>query len=225
MQNTIQMGNSPTHNWHNADFKSLFGKITAKLPNSIFVAIVFSYLCNAALNCYAIDFPLYLTVPLSLAIQSLRFLTILTPFLNAHGRAGSLPEFIAICAAIVALAELSFSLQTFTHTTNGFWSLFLFGAALVCLSMILEIQFITAGKKAFGLTSQASGAVIEQQPPIPHPVDDVAALKAEIEFLRNQAKQQPAAIAIEGNGQASGTRRTTIPTELTQPSSNGNGQH
>lgn len=228
MSNSIQNSNSG-HQWHNEAFAAQYDTITAKLPSQTFYAIIFSYIATAGLNCYAIHLPLFLSVPLSLAIQSLRYLSVFTPFLNPHGRASHLPEVIAVGASLLALFELSFSLQAMGKTSNEFWSLFLFGAAIVVLSMVLEIQFIAAGKKAFGLTGEkkptAGGAVsianqVQQVPAAP-PVD-VQALEDEIKFLRDQvnAQQQTANM---GNGKPGRPKKQIAPELLNGHSKNGNG--
>ena len=237
MANSIQTSNNG-QNWTNQAFASLFDSITSKLPNLTFWAIIFAYIATAGLNCWAIHLPIYLSVPLSLAIQSLRFLCVFTPFLNPSGRASHLPEIIAVGASLLSLFELSFSLQALGEVDANFWSLFLFGAAILVLSMVLELQFISAGKKAFGLTAQkvsgggAVSAVMQQQPaqplpsPPPTPTIDVQSLQDEIEFLKNQiaTQQQP---AVVGNGKP-GRPKKQIPQELLNGHSsngNGNGKH
>lgn len=232
MNNSIQTSNNG-HQWHNQAFADLFDSITAKLPNMTFWAIIFSYLATAALNVWAIHLPLYISVPLSIAIQALRFLTVFTPFLNPHGRASHLPEVIALGASVLALFELSFSLQAMGETSNGFWSLFLFGAAILVLSMILELQFINQGKKAFGLTSQkASGggavSMAQQQTPAltlaattAQSTDELKALEDENKFLRDQVAQMQL-----GNGKPGRPKKQVpeIPKELLNGhSKNGNG--
>ena len=234
MSNFNQTANNGQQ-WTNQAFASLFDSITSKLPGLTFWAIIFSYLATAALNCWAVDLPLYLSVPLSIAIQSLRFLTVFTPFLNPSGRASHLPELIAVGASLLALFELSFSLQALGEVDANFWSLFLFGAAILVLSMVLELQFISAGKRAFGLTSQkqrGGGAVsLMQQPaqalPAPTlPQIDVQAYQDEIEFLKNQLAAQQAQPAIVGNGKP-GRPKKIAPELLNGNSSsgNGNGKH
>ena len=231
MSNFNQTNNNG-HQWHNQAFAELFGNITAKLPGLTFWAILFSYVATAALNCYAVHLPLYLSVPLSLAIQSLRFLTVFTPFLNPHGRASHLPEVIALSASVLALFELSFSLQAMGETGVEFWSLFLFGSAILVLSMILELQFISQGKKAFGLTAQKAsggGAVMFNNSIQTATTNaDTLAMADEIEFLKNQiATQQQEQTAIMGNGKP-GRPKKQIPQELLNGHSsngNGNGKH
>jgi hypothetical protein len=227
MSNPIQNSNNPQI-WTNQAFANLFDQITLRLPNLTFFAIVFAYAATAALNCWAIHLPIYLSVPLSLAIQSLRFLCVFTPFLNPSGRASHLPEIIAVGASFLSLFELSFSLQALGETEANFWSLFLFGAAILILSMVLELQFIAAGKKAFGLTAQkvsGGGAVsnqVQQQPatlPAPTlPQIDVQALGDENKFLRDQVAQMQL-----GNGNAKPGRPKKIAPELLNGhSKNGN---
>ena len=230
MSNFNQTNNNG-HQWHNQAFAELFGNITAKLPGLTFWAILFSYVATAALNCYAVHLPLYLSVPLSLAIQSLRFLTVFTPFLNPHGRASHLPEVIALSASVLALFELSFSLQAMGETGVEFWSLFLFGSAILVLSMILELQFISQGKKAFGLTAQKAsggGAVMFNNSIQTATTNaDTLAMADEIEFLKNQiATQQQVETAIMGNGKP-GRPKKIVQELLNGHSSNGstNGKH
>lgn len=223
MSNINQTSNNG-HQWHNEAFAAQYDSITAKLPSQTFYAIIFSYIATAGLNCYAIHLPLFLSVPLSLAIQSLRYLSVFTPFLNPHGRASHLPEIIAFGASLLALFELSFSLLAMGKTGNEFWSLFLFGAAIVVLSMVLEIQFIAAGKKAFGLTGEkkptAGGAVSMVNQVQQQPAPDVQALEDENKFLRDQVAQMQL-----GNGNAKpGRPKKQIPSELLNGvSKNGNG--
>lgn len=234
MSNFNQTSNNG-HQWHNQAFAQLFDSITARLPNLTFWAIIFSYIATAGLNCWAIHLPLFLSVPLSLAIQSLRFLCVFTPFLNPHGRASHLPEVIALAASVLALFELSFSLQAMGETGNSFWSLMLFGSAVLVLSMVLELQFINQGKKAFGLTAQKAsggGAVMfnQVQAVTTTNVDQVQAMAAEIEFLKNQItaghQAQPNTVGNETEKPAKQKKR--IASELLKPSlSNGssNGKH
>ena len=230
MQNINQTANNG-QTWTNQAFASLFDSITSKLPNLTFWAIIFAYLATAGLNCYAIHLPIYLSVPLSLAIQSLRFLCVFTPFLNPSGRASHLPELIAVGASLLSLFELSFSLQALGEVDANFWSLFLFGAAILVLSMVLELQFISAGKKAFGLTAQkvsGGGAVssnqVQQQPspslPDPTPTVDVQAMEEENKFLRDQVAQMQ---LRNGTGKP-GRPKKQIPSDLLNGhSSSGNG--
>jgi len=230
MSNFNQTANNG-QNWTNQAFASLFDSITSKLPNLTFFAIVFAYVATAALNCWAIHLPIYLSVPLSLAIQSLRFLCVFTPFLNPSGRASHLPEIIAVGASLLSLFELSFSLQALGEVDANFWSLFLFGAAILVLSMVLELQFISAGKRAFGLTAQkvtgggAVSMVMQQQlaQALPAPNIDVQALEDENKFLRDQVAQMQL-----GNGNAKPGRPKKIAPELLNGNSsngNGNGKH
>jgi hypothetical protein len=235
MQNINQTANNG-QTWTNQAFASLFDSITSRLPGLTFWAIIFAYLATAGLNCYAIHLPIYLSVPLSLAIQSLRFLCVFTPFLNPSGRASHLPELIAVGASLLSLFELSFSLQALGEVDANFWSLFLFGAAILILSMVLELQFISAGKKAFGLTAQkvtGGGAVsnqMQQQPaaplPDPTPQIDVQAYQDEIDFLKNQLAMQQQTPPM-GNGKPGRPKKQIAPELLNGHSSsgNGNGKH
>ena len=209
MTNYSQTTNTNVQQWHNEAFAQQYEAISARLPSLTFWTILFSYAATAGLNVWAIHLPLFISVPLSIGIQALRFLTVFTPFLNPHGRANHLPEVIAIGASIVSMFELSFSLQAMGSAGAEFWSLFLFGAAILVLSMILEIQFINQGKKAFGLTGQqntktSNGAVStttaqNSAPVLPQQVQD------QLQFLMNQNQQLQQQIQQQsqlGNGQA-----------------------
>ncbi len=210
MTNSIQTNNNGAQQWHNQAFADLFDSITAKLPSMTFWAIIFSYAATAALNVWAIHLPLYISVPLSIAIQGLRFLTVFTPFLNPHGRASHLPEVIALGASVLALFELSFSLQALGEKEASFWSLFLFGAAILVLSMILELQFINQGKRAFGLTgvdsekASSKGAVSTTNA---QNQGAVSTVEDQVEFLMDQNRQLQQQVAQQaqpslGNYQA-----------------------
>lgn len=234
MSNINQTSNNP-QNWTNVAFAELFDSVTARLPRVTFYAILASYACAAALSVWAIHLPLVLSIPLALAIQTLRCLAVFSPFLNASGRATLLPEFIAASAALLNLFELSFSLQAMGLTGSEFYSLFLFGAGLVGLSMIVELQFIHQGKKAFGLvqpkasTSRGAVQMPQQQPATPTPLPtptapDVQALEDENKFLRDQVKQMQTANV--GNGQAAKAPKVKkSAANLNGFSSNGNGKH
>ena len=229
MSNINQTSNNQ-QNWTNQAFAELFDGITARLPRTTFYAILASYACAAALSVWAIHLPLFLSIPLALAIQTLRCLAVFSPFLNANGRATLLPEFIAASAALLNLFELSFSLQAQGETGNSFWSLFLFGAGLVGLSMVLELQFIHQGKKAFGLiqhkvsTSKGAVQMPQQQPdPLPTPTaPDVQGMQDELQFLRDQAKQmQTANVGNVPTAKAPKVKKSAA--NLNGFSSNGNG--
>lgn len=209
MGNSVQTNNGNVQEWHNQSFADMYEAISARLPSMTFWAIIFSYAATAALNVWAIHLPLFISVPLAISIQGLRFLTVFTPFLNPHGRAGHLPEVIAVGASMLAMFELSFSIQALGMTMNEFWSIFLFGAAIIVLSMILEIQFINQGKKAFGLTGgsqgkQSSGGAVSttqnQASTLPQDMrDHLQFLTDQNRQLLEQMKQQTQA---QGNGQA-----------------------
>lgn len=245
MNNSIQNSNNP-QNWTNVAFAELFDSVTARLPRVTFYSILASYACAAALSVWAIHLPLVLSIPLALAIQTLRCLAVFSPFLNASGRATLLPEFIAASAALLNLFELSFSLQAMGLTGSEFYSLFLFGAGLVGLSMIVELQFIHQGKKAFGLvqpkasTSKGAVQMMQQQPATPTPLStptapvpniDVQALEDELIYLRDQYRQliqseQQQQTPPMGNGKP-GRPKKIAPELLNGNSSsgNGNGKH
>jgi hypothetical protein len=230
-----QNSNNP-QNWTNQAFGELFDGITARLPRVTFYAILLSYAGAAALSVWALHLPLVLSIPLALSIQTLRCLAVFSPFLNASGRATLLPEFIAASAALLNLFELSFSLQAMGLTGSEFYSLFLFGAGLIGLSMTVELQFLHQAKKAFGLVqpkaSTSKGAVqMNQQqlatptplPAAPVPNVDVQALEDENKFLRDQVAQMQL-----GNGNAKPKRPKKIAPELLNghsKSGNGNGKH
>lgn len=236
MNNSVQTSNNQ-QNWTNPAFGELFDGVTARLPRVTFYSILSSYAGAAALSVWALHLPLILSIPLALSVQTLRCLAVFSPFLNASGRATLLPEFIAASAALLNLFELSFSLQAMGLTGSEFYSLFLFGAGLVGLSMVVELQFIHQGKKAFGLIqpklSASKGAVsmvnqVPAQPaPLPAPATpqiDVQALEDEIAFLRDQVKQMQT--SNQGNGQvAKAPKGKKSLANLNGFSSNGNGHN
>jgi hypothetical protein len=126
-------------------------------------------------------------------------------------------------------------------TSNEFWSLFLFGAAIVVLSMVLEIQFIAAGKKAFGLTGEkkptAGGAVsmanhVQQVPAAPSPeidTQEMEALREQVNVYKNMNTILHNALnSNQGNqgnenGKPGRPKKQIAPELLNGHSKNGNG--
>ena len=220
-----------TKGFVNPAFASIFDGITRNMPAITFWGILATYAVTAALNVWSIPLPVYISIPAALAIQFGRFAIVFVDFLNPTGKRSTLPAIIATAATVVALLELSFSLQHLKMEGAEYWSMFLFGGMVIMFGYLLEINFIKKGAEAFGLTNEAQqGAatgLMQQQPaqalPAPPPPQiDVQAYQDEIQFLRDQVAQMQL-----GNGNAKpGRPKKQIPSELLNghsKSGNGNG--
>lgn len=154
-----------TQNFVNPAFAAIYEGITAKMPSITFYGIVATYLVTAALNCYFIPLPLYLSVPAALALQFGRFAIVFMDFLNPTGTRSAWPPLIALAATVVALAELGFSIQDIGFTGPKFWAVFLFGGAVISFGYLLEVNFIGKGAEAFnmGHRSKPVGATSQTQ--------------------------------------------------------------
>ena len=226
MSNPIQQ----TKGFVNPAFASIFDGITRNMPAITFWGILATYGVTAALNVWSIPLPVYISIPAALAIQFGRFAIVFVDFLNPTGKRSTLPAIIATAATVVALLELSFSLQHLKMEGAEYWSMFLFGGMVIMFGYLLEINFIKKGAEAFGLTNEAQqGAatgLMYQAPAqvLPAPHVDVQALEDENKFLRDQlaVKQQTPDLG-NGNGKP-GRPKKQIPGELLNGhSSNGNG--
>lgn len=224
-----------TKGFVNPAFASIFDGITRNMPAITFWGILATYAVTAALNVWSIPLPVYISIPAALAIQFGRFAIVFVDFLNPTGKRSTLPAIIATAATVVALLELSFSLQHLKMEGAEYWSMFLFGGMVIMFGYLLEINFIKKGAEAFGLTNEAQqGAatgLMQQQPaqplpaPPPTPHVDVQALMDEITFMRDQVKQMQTANVGNGNGKP-GRPKKQIPSDLLNAhskSSNGNG--
>jgi hypothetical protein len=193
------------------------------MPAITFWGILATYAVTAALNVWSIPLPVYISIPAALAIQFGRFAIVFVDFLNPTGKRSTLPAIIATGATVVALMELSFSLQFLKMAGAEFWSMFLFGGMVIMFGYLLEINFIKKGAEAFGLVNEvqqgAATGLMQQQPlPSSYPQIDVQALEDENQFLRDQVAQMQL-----GNGKP-GRPKKQIPSELLNGhSSNGNG--
>jgi len=143
------MNNS--NNFQNPAFAEIFDGITARMPAITFYGIIIVYSVTAALNCFFIPLPLYLSIPAALALQFGRFAIVFMDFLNPTGTRSAWPPLIAAVATIIALAELGFSIQDIGWTGAKFWSVFLFGGAVISFGYLLEVNFISKGAEAFGM--------------------------------------------------------------------------
>lgn len=230
MSNPIQQ----TKGFVNPAFASIFDGITRNMPAITFWGILATYGVTAALNVWSIPLPVYISIPAALAIQFGRFAIVFVDFLNPTGKRSTLPAIIATAATVVALLELSFSLQHLKMEGAEYWSMFLFGGMVIMFGYLLEINFIKKGAEAFGLTNEAQqGAatgLMYQAPAqaLPAPNIDVQALEDENKFLRDQlaVKQQTPDLG-NGNGKP-GRPKKQIPGELLNGHSsngNGNGKH
>lgn len=226
MSNPIQQ----TKGFVNPAFASIFDGITRNMPAITFWGILATYGVTAALNVWSIPLPVYISIPAALAIQFGRFAIVFVDFLNPTGKRSTLPAIIATAATVVALLELSFSLQHLKMEGAEYWSMFLFGGMVIMFGYLLEINFIKKGAEAFGLTNEAQqGAatgLMQQQPAqaLPTPNIDVQAYQDEMQFLRDQVAQMQLG---NGNGKP-GRPKKQVPGELLNGHSsngNGNGKH
>jgi hypothetical protein len=227
----MQTSNNSNQGFVNPAFASIFNGITRHMPAITFWGILATYLVTAALNVWSIPLPVFISIPAALAIQFGRFAVVFMDFLNPTGKRSSLPGIIATGATLVALLELSFSLQDIGKVGPSFWSLLLFGGMVIMFGYLLEINFISKGAEAFGLVkSQPLPGVIQMQHSIQQPVQDqsqeMAALLDEIKFLRSQQPVQqpaPAQPSSLGNGlsQHNG-KKSKVPSSISNGhSSNG----
>jgi hypothetical protein len=112
---------------------------------------------------------LFISLPAAVAIQFGRFSVVFMDFLNPTGRRSMWPPIIASIATIIALVELGFSIQDMQieseWTGARYWSVYLFGGMLIAFGYLLEINFISKGAEAFGMTSgpRTSGATASTQ--------------------------------------------------------------
>lgn len=229
MSNPIQQ----TKGFVNPAFASIFDGITRNMPAITFWGILATYGVTAALNVWSIPLPVYISIPAALAIQFGRFAIVFVDFLNPTGKRSTLPAIIATGATVVALMELSFSLQHLKMEGAEFWSMFLFGGMVIMFGYLLEINFIKKGAEAFGLTNEvqqgaATGlmykAPAQPLPAAPAPPIDVQALEDENKFLRDQVAQMKLG---NGNGKPGRPKKQIAPELLNGHSSNGssNGKH
>jgi hypothetical protein len=82
-------------------------------------------------------------------------------FLNPTGQRSKWPPIIATIATVVAIVELGFSIQDIQieqgWNAARYWSVFLFGTMLISFGYILELNFITKGAEAYGMTMRNVG--------------------------------------------------------------------
>jgi hypothetical protein len=200
------------HNFVNPAFAGIFEGVTAYMPHITFYGVIATYAITALLNVFFIPLPLFVSIPAAVAIAFTRFAIVFMDFLNPTGRRSPWPGMIATGLTLMALVELGFSIQEFGWGGAKFWASFLFGATIIAGGYLLEINFIAKGAEAFGLgkanpaaqgvlSAQASQVAAFQQMQ-----SDLAGLKAENQFLKNQQHQAAAATPPtpdpQGNGQA-----------------------
>jgi len=143
------------HNFENRAFQDIFQSITNAMPSTVFFGILITYGITVLLNVHFIPLPKEISIPAALAIQFGRFAVVFMDFLNPTGKRSQWPPLIATAATVVALIELGFSIQDVTlekdWTDARYWSVFLFGAMLICFGYILEMNFIAKGAEAYGM--------------------------------------------------------------------------
>jgi len=194
-----------THNFVNPAFAGIFDGVTAYMPQITFYGIIATYAITALLNVFFIPLPFFVSIPAAVAIAFTRFAIVFMDFLNPTGRRSVWPLMIAFGLTVVALVELGFSIQEFGWAEEKFWATFLFGSTIIAGGYLLEVNFIAKGAEAFGLgeATQKQKGVLSAAATPPPSTGDVAALMAEIEFLKNQmtTAAQATPTLLPGNGQ------------------------
>ena len=174
------------HNFVNPAFAGIFDGVTAHMPMITFYGIIATYAITALLNVFFIPLPFFVSIPAAVAIAFTRFAIVFMDFLNPTGRRSPWPLLIACGLTVVALVELGFSIQEFGWGEQKFWATFLFGSTIIAGGYLLEVNFIAKGAEAFGLgqATQKQQGVLSAS--MTQPQVDVAAMQAEIDFLKNQ---------------------------------------
>lgn len=155
-------------NFLNESFKEIFEGITAHMPKITFLGIVLAYIVTAALNVFFIPLPLAIAIASAGVIQFMRFAIVFMDFLNPTGRRSPWPAMIATGATIISLVEMGFSISNLHKSGAEFYALFLFGAMVICSGYALELNFISKGAEAFGMSNkQHRGATGRDETPKP----------------------------------------------------------
>jgi hypothetical protein len=148
------MANSAQNNndgFVNPAFKEIFEGITAYMPMISFWSIIGSYAVTGALNAFLLPLPLFITIPGAVFLQLIRFNVVFNDFQNPTGRRSPYPALVGGLLTILALFELRYGLSGGGFTADKFWSMFLFGAALIGGGFLVEMTFISKGAEAFKL--------------------------------------------------------------------------
>lgn len=153
------------NNFLNPAFEDIFEGITSRMPAITFYGIIGIYIVTAALNMFFIPLPIWLSAPASIAIVFARFSIVFMDFLNPTGRRSPYPALVATLATGVACIELYFSAQPYFSGVE-FYAVYLFGAMLIGMGYLLEINFIAKGAEAFGMVSaeKRKGATHKARP-------------------------------------------------------------
>lgn len=148
-------------NFQNSAFEDIYSSITNNMPQLVFFGIIVTYGITAALNIHFIPLPVWVSIPAAIAIQFGRFAVVFMDFLNPTGQRSKWPPIIATVATVVAIVELGFSIQDIQISEGWnaarYWSVFLFGTMLISFGYILELNFITKGAEAYGMTMRNVG--------------------------------------------------------------------
>jgi hypothetical protein len=149
----------------NPAFQDISNGITAYMPFVMFYSIMGSYLVTAALNAYYMDLPLALKIAGALFLQLIRFAVTFNDFINPTGRRSPWPPIVAGVLTCLALYELHFAITAEGYTEAKYMSNYLFCAALILGSYLVEMVFISKCAEAFKLGkaySRPKGAVEKQ---------------------------------------------------------------
>ena len=135
----------------NPAFQDIFEGITAYMPMISFWSIIGSYAVTGALNAFLLPLPLFITIPGAVFLQLIRFNVVFNDFQNPTGRRSPYPALVGGLLTILALFELRYGLSGGGFVADKFWSMFLFGAALIGGGFLVEMTFISKGAEAFRL--------------------------------------------------------------------------
>ena len=148
-------------NFQNEAFREIYEAITKNMPAVAFFGILITYAITAMLNVHFMPLPLAIAAPAAIMIQFGRFSVVFMDFLNPTGKRSKWPPIIATVATVVAIVELGFSIQDIQISEGWnaarYWSVFLFGTMLISFGYILELNFITKGAEAYGMTMRNVG--------------------------------------------------------------------
>jgi hypothetical protein len=149
----------------NPAFQDISNGITAYMPYVMFYSIIGSYLVTASLNAFYMALPIALKVAGALFLQLIRFAVTFNDFINPTGRRSPWPPVVAGVLTCLALYELHFAITDANYSEARYMSSYLFCAALILGSYLVEMVFISKCAEAFKLGkaySRPKGAVEKQ---------------------------------------------------------------
>jgi len=206
-------------NFQNEAFREIYEGITKNMPAVAFFGILVTYAITAMLNVHFMPLPLAIAAPAAIMIQFGRFSVVFMDFLNPTGQRSKWPPIIATVATVVAIVELGFSIQDIQISEGWnaarYWSVFLFGTMLISVGYILELNFITKGAEAYGMTMRNVGGATLRNIEKPAMRDDyrptLATVTAE---TKREAKRPEIMRELREKQEARETPQTDVSTKL-----------